>query len=384
MGSVRRGMAALALGLGVFIAPGATHAGGGVGGGGSGGLLLNIDHLNPPGHNYGYLDYFSRNVTVQPGQVITWQNVGQDEPHTVTILPAGTPFNQQGINHAIGSALNPAAPDPDDGAKAQPVQHISMFSSLTCGNSPWAPGTGPCLFTGTTPLNSGLLINGAQGRNPHFSIRVDAAPGVYHYICLIHGPAMSGTITVVPAGHPVDTQLSVDQRAATQAQWATRNALAYEASVHPPSKSVGGHTQWTVYAGAQHGRVAINEFLPTHLTTKAGDSVTWLPGGVLGGFHTVTFPNNSGAISLTITCEGPSGDRSAVPRFAGCVDNELGLGPAAFPSGPSGKAYTGGFYGSGILVIPKPHSWSAYFPKSGTFTYECLIHPGMDATLTAG
>lgn len=86
--------------------------------------------------------------------------------------------------------------------------------------------------------------------------------------------------------------------------------------------------------------------------------------------------------AIGLACETPSGDRPGIPNSAGCKGGELVLLPPAFPSGPAGKPYAGGFYDSGVLVIPKPRTWSASFPKAGSFTYDCLIHPGMDATVS--
>ena len=383
---VRRAAAAVALGLGVFIAPGAIHAGGGggIGGGGIGGLVVNIDHLSPPGHNWGYLDYFSRNVTVQQGGVVTWQLANFTEPHTVTILPGNIPFGPQ--SQAAFNRLFPGAQgglDSDDAGAAGKnfALPVNYYVSHGCGNSPYAPGTGPCSYTGSGVVNSGFLVNGPQGRNPHFSVRINAAPGVYHYFCLIHGPAMNGTITVVPAGRPADTQLSVNRRAATQAFWGTRNALAYESHFPAPRKTVGGHPQWTVFTGGEYGRVAINEFIPRTVAAKVGDTVAWTP-----GFHTVTFPASTAGFVFDPSCENGSQDFLAFPppRWSACNNLELAGNALTGPSGATGKAYTGGFYNSGVLVLPSPRPWSASFPKGGTFTYRCVVHPGMIGVIKTG
>jgi plastocyanin len=336
-----------------------------------------VDHASPAGHNWGYLDYFSRTVTVHPGQVITWNFARTSEPHNVTLLPAGTPLTDAAISKMFPTAN--FIPDKDDGAKAAPAALFNVGQQVGCGNSPYYRGTGPCSFTGHNIVNSGLE-NAIPGQGPQtYSLRVNAAPGIYHYICLVHGPSMSGTIRVVAPGAPVDTQATVNGRAAAQYQAATSHALAFESRLGAGKQTAGGHTVWTVRSGADYGRVTMNEFIPKNLHVKAGDSVVWTP-----GFHTVTFPAETGIPPFSLECEAPGRD-NPFRGLATCPGLELGPNPKGFfPSGKPGQAYTGGFYNSGNLVIPQPHTWSASFPKSGTFTYECLIHPGMDAVITTG
>jgi hypothetical protein len=59
----------------------------------------------------------------------------------------------------------------------------------------------------------------------------------------------------------------------------------------------------------------------------------------------------------------------------------------AFPTG--GATYDGtGFVNSGVLVLnvppgsKAPPSFKLTFTKAGKYTYVCLLHPGMDATIT--
>ncbi len=59
----------------------------------------------------------------------------------------------------------------------------------------------------------------------------------------------------------------------------------------------------------------------------------------------------------------------------------------AFPSG--GATYDGsGFVNSGLLFLrvppgsQKPPTYSLTFTKPGTYEYDCLLHPGMDGTVT--
>jgi plastocyanin len=379
-----RVLVALAFGFVAPILPVTVHAGGGpagvpAGGGFAGGAAasVEIDNANPPGHNWGYLDFFPRTITVHQGDAVTfWHAPNPTEPHTVTFVPAGLNA-QQALARLIPGGGNPI-PDTDDGPRAGPYLPFNVHTPRGCGNSPFYPGTGACPFTGRTVLNSGLLVPTGRGSVPSFTARMDAAPGIYRYFCLVHGPAMSGTVRVVPASAPVPSAAQNATAAAQQRQVATTNALAHEATLTARSQQTqGGHTAWTVHTGGSYGRVFYDEFIPANLQIKPGDTVNWPP-----EFHTVTFGGPPNLDFAAPACEAPGRDRPFTGSFSGC-DLELGLNlMAAFPSGPPGRPYTGGFYNSGILVLPRPRSWSASFPTGGTFMYRCVVHPGMRAVIT--
>lgn len=384
---LRRSLAALAISVLTPMLSGTALAGGGVGGGGigggigGGGVVLSVDHTGPQNHNYGYLDYFSRTVTVHQGDAVTWSWAPSSEPHTVTLLPANVPLSDQAFGRLFPGAGG--GPDKDDGANAPPAFDFNSNMQAACGNSPYYPATGPCSFTGTTILNSGVQGPKALPPSPSpdtYSIRVNARPGIYHYICLVHGPHMSGTIRVVARGAPVDTQAAINARAAKQWQTATTHAVTFESHLHAHSQTVNGHTVWTAFTGSGYGRVAINEFIPQNLPIKAGDTVNWTP-----GFHTVTFPASAPLPPFGLQCEAPGKDLPYTGSYARCAGLEIGLSPKSdFPSGQAGAAYSGGFYNSGIMVIPKPRPWSASFPKAGAFKYRCLVHPGMIGSISVG
>jgi plastocyanin len=116
-------------------------------------------------------------------------------------------------------------------------------------------------------------------------------------------------------------------------------------------------------------------FYPKHLTIHVGDTVEWI-----GFFHTVTFGPEAMLAQLEKNLVVPVPQKSGPPM--------LEFNPkAAFPAG--GPTFDGtGFVNSGILTAPPtakaPPSFKLKFTKAGTFTFDCLLHPGMDMSVTVG
>lgn len=375
----------------VLSLPASTYAGGGGGGPAAGGLVIYVDHMSPMGHNYSFLDYFPRTAYVHQGDVVTFRwSATANAFHTVTLLPAGVAPTNQALDRYFPGALN-GVPDSDDSGPAArgivfPTQGHQMAG---CGNSAYYPGTGPCVYTGAVPLNSGFMAPASDNRGrinthvplPQFVVRFSAPPGSYHWFCLVHGGGMNGTINVLPPGAAIPSLAA--QMAAAQRQYeiGSSRAVAHETAIVqglPKPTSSGGHTHWTLQAGGQYGRVEMDQFYPSTANIKAGDSVTWLP----GGFHTVTTPQFP-LPAIQLSCEGSGGQETAFRGNFAC-GLELGAGPGALPSAASGAAWTGQQLDSGILVIPQPRTWTVSYPKAGTFHYVCFVHKGMIGTVTIG
>lgn len=95
-------------------------------------------------------------LTIKAGTTLTWVNLTSNEPHTVTVVPAGQ------------SDLPSIAPDQDTSPSGS-------------------------TFDGSKFVNSGTFVVGQ-----HFSLKFTKA-GSYFYGCLYHDNSrMSGTITVTP------------------------------------------------------------------------------------------------------------------------------------------------------------------------------------------
>jgi plastocyanin len=120
-------------------------------------------------------------------------------------------------------------------------------------------------------------------------------------------------------------------------------ALAACGNGNPASPSASGASHWQLSVGADSAHHALQslDFLPSAITIDAGDTVTWTVGA---SEHTVAF---------------------LLPKQS----------PFTAPLRPAGGATEDGtaFTSSGILFGGQ--SYTLTFPKPGTYTYHCLLHP---------
>ena len=111
---------------------------------------------------------------------------------------------------------------------------------------------------------------------------------------------------------------------------------------------------WTVKAGASQSGEALQalRFYPQSISIDAGDIVQWIfPGGEP---HTVTLLG---------------------PRSTPAAPNDPGNAAPAGPLSYDGTTYVS----SGFKLLGA--SYTLKFMKPGTYTYQCLIHPGMKGTI---
>jgi plastocyanin len=167
------------------------------------------------------------------------------------------------------------------------------------------------------------------------------------------------------------------RRTALAALVAVTLGLLGAGSLHTPAMPVAHAVQvWDVLVGTDeeitNGIVSAQAYFPNPLAITVGDAVNFH----FRGFHTVTF----------------LGDQPA-PRFEvpGAEAGTLMLNPQAFfPSAPPGTTsvtYDGrGFLNSGAPEEPAeegaaPPPFTVTFTAAGSYSYVCLIHPGMVARL---
>ncbi len=115
-----------------------------------------------------------------------------------------------------------------------------------------------------------------------------------------------------------------------------------------------GPSTWLINAGASGSAEALQSlsFYPRSISVNAGDTVQW--NYPTGEPHTVTLLGPRSALTP------PNDPTNAVP---------------AGPSTYDGTTYVS----SGFLLLGK--SYRMTFSKPGSYTYYCLIHPGMQGTL---
>jgi plastocyanin len=109
----------------------------------------------------------------------------------------------------------------------------------------------------------------------------------------------------------------------------------------------------TVQAGAAVGNVSVNQFFPSTVTIKAGQTVTWAN------------PTPTGHVVM----------------IDGGVDAELSQ--MVLPSPRSGGSYTSGFAHSAVIgLAPAPtRTYSLRFTRAGRYSVICRFHPGLAQTI---
>jgi hypothetical protein len=240
--------------------------------------------------------------------------------------------------------------------------------------------------------------------NDVFNVKLASTvkPGTYRYFCTLHTIGQQGAITVVPAGDTIPTEAENKATADAEIQKAV-SALqpAVDAAKNAtPDKAIAG-------AGSEEAQGALaNIFGPPIATIPVGGSVDW----TFFGPHTISFnaPDDTkpyltrapdGLVHLNEKTFAPAG--GAVPQppppgaeggaaadtttTAAATTTTGGAPPP--PTVVDGGSYAGtGYYNTG-LYLSFPPELSAYklkFTKAGTYSYECLLHPGMAGAVKVG
>ena len=122
-----------------------------------------------------------------------------------------------------------------------------------------------------------------------------------------------------------------------------------------------------------------NAYYRKTVTIHRGDKVRWK----INGFHSVTF-SPEGADPPGLISPDPASpvsgaaDANGAPFWFNGRPN-FNLNPlAAFPQGGK-RLDPGALISSGLPLEGEPEPYTLKFPKTGTFTYVCTVHPGMEA-----
>jgi plastocyanin len=266
-----------------------------------------------------WLGFTPKYLDITAGDAVLFKDVDALEPHTVSFGPMAMLKDLAGKDQFM------------------PIPQKSGPPALAI-NSKVALPTKGTTYDGTGYANSGILQDGKSWTLTF------TTPGTYEYICLVHGAIMNGYV-IVHAAQP--------------------QGKMYIVQAGDGQKSSADQNNATVFDG----------FYPLALTVHVGDTVEWI-----GGFHTISFGPAALIKQLMANLFVPMPQKSGPPVL-------LFNPKIAFPSG--GHTYDGtGFVNSGVLALlappgsTAPPSFKLTFTKAGTYTYYCLIHPGMDGTIT--
>jgi plastocyanin len=278
--------------------------------------------------------YFPTVITIVAGDTVTWR-LGGLYAHTVTFL-AGQP-----------RPVNPI-PTPDGRSVLNPLVEYAQGGSV---------------YEGSRFTSSGIL--GARATSYSLTF---PNPGIFPYVSLLQR-GMEGTVVVLPAGSRAPKS-NAEYRTLGEQEWAVLRArgegLAQSAPV-VAEPAPGDAMDYFISSGFGGNHVSVMRFLPTELTIKVGDTVTWLQADPQE-VHTVTFPDSDSPASLTYTETPPIGP--AVTLFEPLATQPQG--------GPVHRGQ--GYYNSGIM---QPFSrYTLTFLQPGVYAYVCLPHANLGHTGT--
>lgn len=321
------------------------------------------------------LAYFPRKVTIHPGDTVDFRLVDTGDPHTVTFGTladaAAAAWEEKGWEAADGPefAKLPLM-IPDDAVEA--IQSAAQPCLLT-GEE---PGEDACeaqelpVFDGSPSFyNSGWM---APDEDFSVTFAPETAPGTYRYVCLLHMPFMTGSVTVAAPDEDIPTLNVVAQSA--------KSELESTVALIRPAVAAAAPAKGAVMAGIlseDAPQSAANVFIPEELEITAGDSVTW---SVLGP-HTISFNSPPGAYGLRVAA--PDGSIHVNP-LAAMPDNVVREAPPSdslMPVEIDGGSWDGkGSLSSGLVLSfpPAPlYTFNMAFEEPGAYPYVCLIHPAM-------
>lgn len=377
-----------------------------------------VNNVSPEGENWSFNTFYPDHIEAHPGDRIRFTLANNPQAfHTVMVLaPVLNPLE-------FYSGFSGGLRQPD-------LSNPGGWQSTFFGNEQIATDNpdvpcgrvvhDACVFSfadGAVEfgINSSVMVNpppdGGDG-NTVFTVVLDSSLplGPYYATSVVDGPTMQMRIDLVAPDQPV--QSAGDVREAAQRQYESDlDWLAANDRVHYPAETSNpdGTKTWQVAVGGSGENkpwLAINEFAPSQLMIRTGDTVTWTNEGPGVSVHTVS---------------GFAATDDAIPELspyqAGCMTSDGGLvlpPPGTFPpdiwntcanfevnnftefsepSELSGAPYVDGPRTSGILLseeflnspigdgLPYASSYSVTFPNPGTYAYESTIHPGMTGTV---
>jgi plastocyanin len=229
-------------------------------------------------------------------------------------------------------------------------------------------------YTGKTAVESGLPVMD----NPKPVTVKFAKPGTYTYYCDVH-PGMKATVHVVAKKAKAP---SVKSDAALVKKQVARALKELKAL----SRTKVGSGTIQIGASAPHG-VESYQFFPAKTSVKVGTTVTFKMPVNSTEDHTASTgpgdPEQEPASYLGQIAAGLQGPGNPALFAEAAYASEQ---PGGTPASLTPTLHGNGFWNSGVLdasgATPLPASNSVTFAQAGTYTFYCLIHPFMKATVT--
>ncbi|MEY2417554.1 MAG: hypothetical protein QOG90_234 [Actinomycetota bacterium] len=349
----------------------------------------------------GYQAFFPRFISAHPGDTVEFRQAWTGDPHTVTlgrlVDEAAKPLlpylkgqkqlpDEPPEEISAGFAKLPAFFDPD----------INQLAAQPCYIAAGALPTGdaPCPkqqqhepeFHGTeTFFNSGFIpFAGVQGNRYSLKLADDIKPGEYAFNCVVHGPQMTGTITVAPKSADIGGQARINAAAHKQLDRFAREVRALHKTASGDKPSGVDIVAGAAPAGGAHlDGYDDREFFPATFHARVGQTVTWLIN--TNPAHTVSFHvprylpviivgkdgTARGNPETTEPRNGPGYPADAVQAAPG--ENTGPPPPVTVNAG----SYDGQKFLSSGASFGGPMLYSVTFTRPGTYPYACLLHPRM-------
>ncbi len=223
---------------------------------------------------------------------------------------------------------------------------------------------GPQTYAGQGYRNSGTPADDPESIAAfRYALRFPE-PGTYTYSCIVHGPAMSGTIRVHPRGERLPQDPAQALRGGREEQRATLEAGRGALNRLQPQVR-GGEVRVAMVGDAQQG-YSLMRFTRTPPGGPTRDQ------GHVGGPGPLRDPH--GDFRGLKPCPTLRGATAPGGRASATAAESRVVAPTAQ------RAYQGGYANSGILAplgAPGPRSYSLRFDRAGTYTYWSPVHAGV-------
>jgi plastocyanin len=304
--------------------------------------------------------FFPSTLTINAGDSVTFRTM---EGHTVTFLGNKKASDFGYVNRAPKGATYASV----NGADGKPFWFAGKAKYVYTVMPLMAPA-------GTTTITAGTFHNRAifgpgPGNPPgskSFVTYTFPKAGVYHYVCLMHLPAMKGTIIVKPAGAAGPSVGKAQADATTQL--AHDIALAKQLDTYKAPAN-------TIVAGRSRSGIDLMRFYPQRLSVKAGTTVKIVSGSAVEVHSLLFAPKDAWTKAYLKTSD----------QFPmGQIAPEEIYGTDAPGTPYTGKNHGNGFFSTPIVTrgalpagITGHRTASITFTNPGTYKYFCEIHGKM-------